>query len=115
MNFLQDISALGCENYIISEVCAPTITTINVDSEHMALISVSALIERLDDTPRAAGVCFTTKGSFRGNSYLHDPYAGDIPVPAKVHLQRFGIGRCKRVTHGNSERLNSSKSKLFQL
>lgn len=36
MNFMQDISALGCENYIISEVCAPTITTINVDFEHMA-------------------------------------------------------------------------------
>jgi hypothetical protein len=68
------------------------------------------MIESLDDTPRAAGAYFTTKGVFHRNSHLHNTYAGDIPVPAKIHLQRFDIGRCKRVTHGNSERFISGKS-----
>ena len=44
-----DISVVGYDNYLISEVSEPSITTINVDSEYMADIAVSAVEERMLD------------------------------------------------------------------
>lgn len=51
----QDISIVGYDNYLISEVSDPTITTINVDAEYMVDLAVKALITRIEhpeETPR---------------------------------------------------------------
>ena len=57
----QDISVVGYDNYLISEICDPTITTINVDSEQMADDAVSTLMERLAD-PSAPPQVHTIEG-----------------------------------------------------
>lgn len=43
----DDISVVGYDNYLISEVCNPAITTIDVDSELMAAKAVETLLSRL--------------------------------------------------------------------
>ena len=38
---------MGYDNYLISEICDPPITTINVDAGEMAYLAVATLKERL--------------------------------------------------------------------
>lgn len=51
----EDISIVGYDNYLISDVSDPTITTINVDAEYMADLAVKTLIAHMEnpnDKPR---------------------------------------------------------------
>lgn len=43
----DDISVVGYDNYLISEICDPPITTINIDAGEMAYLAVATLKERL--------------------------------------------------------------------
>ncbi len=43
----DDISIVGYDNYLISEISEPPITTINVDSKEMADLAVSTMIDRI--------------------------------------------------------------------
>lgn len=43
----DDISVVGYDNYLISEISDPPITTINVDSKEMAELAVSVILERV--------------------------------------------------------------------
>ena len=43
----EDISIVGYDNYLISEISDPPITTINVDSKEMAELAVTTLLERI--------------------------------------------------------------------
>ncbi len=45
----QDISVVGYDNYLISEISDPPITTINVDSEEMAKAAIKSLFERIEN------------------------------------------------------------------
>ena len=45
----EDVSVVGYDNYLISEVSDPTITTISIDAEYMAELTVNTLIQRLND------------------------------------------------------------------
>ena len=45
----QDISVVGYDNYLISEISDPSITTIQVDSEEMAKSAIGALFERIEN------------------------------------------------------------------
>ncbi|MCM1165110.1 MAG: LacI family DNA-binding transcriptional regulator [Lachnospiraceae bacterium] len=48
----RDISVVGYDNYLISEISDPPITTIQVDSEEMAREAISLLFDRIDDPAR---------------------------------------------------------------
>ncbi|MBR4622551.1 MAG: LacI family DNA-binding transcriptional regulator [Ruminococcus sp.] len=50
----EDISVVGYDNYLISEVSNPPITTIDVDSHRMADKAVKLLISRMEDPLRDA-------------------------------------------------------------
>ncbi|MBR6874204.1 MAG: LacI family DNA-binding transcriptional regulator [Ruminococcus sp.] len=50
----EDISVVGYDNYLISEVCNPPITTVSVDSHRMADKAVKLLINRIEDPLRDA-------------------------------------------------------------
>ncbi|MBR1383081.1 MAG: substrate-binding domain-containing protein, partial [Ruminococcus sp.] len=52
----DDISVVGYDNYLISEVCNPPITTINVDSHRMADKAVKLLISRIEDPCRESSM-----------------------------------------------------------
>lgn len=43
----DDISIVGYDNYLISEISEPPITTINVDSKEMADLAISTIIDRI--------------------------------------------------------------------
>ncbi len=43
----NDISIVGYDNYLISEISEPPITTINVDSKEMADLAVTTIIDRI--------------------------------------------------------------------
>lgn len=43
----EDVSVVGYDNYLISEICNPPITTINVDSGELAELAVSTLLARI--------------------------------------------------------------------
>lgn len=45
----KDISIVGYDNYLISEVSEPTITTINVDADYMAELTVNTIIDRIEN------------------------------------------------------------------
>lgn len=45
----EDISIVGYDNYLISEVSDPTITTISIDAEYMADLTVNTLLQRIND------------------------------------------------------------------
>ncbi|WP_124100794.1 LacI family DNA-binding transcriptional regulator [Ruminococcus sp. Marseille-P6503] len=44
----DDISVVGYDNYLISEVSDPTITTVDVDAEYMAQLAVQTMIIRIE-------------------------------------------------------------------
>lgn len=48
----EDISIVGYDNYLISEVSEPTITTINVDAAYMAQLAVDTIIKRIEQPDR---------------------------------------------------------------
>lgn len=45
----EDISIVGYDNYLISEISNPTITTIDVDAEYMADLTVQTLLSRINN------------------------------------------------------------------
>lgn len=45
----EDISVVGYDNYTVSSICIPTITTVEVDIEKMAQISVEMISKKLND------------------------------------------------------------------
>ncbi len=45
----DDVSVVGYDNYLISEISDPPITTINVDAGEMADLAVSTILERISD------------------------------------------------------------------
>lgn len=52
----DDISVVGYDNYLISDISKPSITTINVDSHNMAAKAVKLLINRIEEPYRDASV-----------------------------------------------------------
>ena len=48
-NVPEDISIVGYDNYLISDVSDPTITTINVDADYMADLAVMTLMDRMEE------------------------------------------------------------------
>ncbi|SDA13430.1 LacI family transcriptional regulator [Ruminococcus sp. YE71] len=57
----DDVSVVGYDNYLISEVCRPAITTINVDSKQMAASAVKLITDRFE-TPDTKPVTLTISG-----------------------------------------------------
>lgn len=51
----EDISVVGYDNYTVSNICIPPITTIEVDLEKMAEISVELMCKKLDDPTYTEG------------------------------------------------------------
>ena len=45
----EDISVVGYDNYTVSSICIPTITTVEVDLDRMATESVDIMMKKLDD------------------------------------------------------------------
>ena len=45
----RDISIVGYDNYLISEISEPTITTVDVDAEYMADLAVKTLVKRMEN------------------------------------------------------------------
>ncbi len=45
----EDISIVGYDNYLISDISEPSITTINVDAEYMADLAVQTLLARIEN------------------------------------------------------------------
>ena len=45
----EDISVVGYDNYTVSSICIPTITTVEVDLEKMAEVSVDIMAKKLTD------------------------------------------------------------------
>ncbi len=45
----DEISVVGYDNYLISEISNPPITTINIDAGEMASLAVSTILERVSD------------------------------------------------------------------
>ena len=45
----EDISVVGYDNYTVSSICIPTITTVEVDLDKMAEVSVDVMAKKLID------------------------------------------------------------------
>ena len=48
----EDISVTGYDNYTVSDMCVPAITTVEVDLAEMAHTAVTQLLKRIDDPQR---------------------------------------------------------------
>ena len=51
----EDISVVGYDNYTVSSICIPTITTVEVDLEKMASEAVKIMAKKLSDPTYSAG------------------------------------------------------------
>lgn len=51
----EDISVVGYDNYTVSSICIPTITTIEVDIDKMASTAVELMAKKLDDPQYSEG------------------------------------------------------------
>ena len=51
----EDISVVGYDNYTVSSICIPTITTVEVDLDRMATESVDIMLKKLSDTKYREG------------------------------------------------------------
>ncbi len=51
----EDISVVGYDNYTVSDICIPAITTVEVDLEQMASVSVEIMARKLADPSYVAG------------------------------------------------------------
>ena len=51
----EDISVVGYDNYTVSSICIPSITTIEVDLDEMASCSVEMMIKKLSDSDYKGG------------------------------------------------------------
>lgn len=51
----EDISVVGYDNYVVSNICIPAITTVEVDIERMASDSVDLIIKKLADPAYTEG------------------------------------------------------------
>ncbi len=60
-NVPDDISVVGYDNYLISEICEPPITTINVDAREMAELAVATIVERIK-SPKSPTGTYTLNG-----------------------------------------------------
>ena len=50
----EDISVTGYDNYTVSDMCSPAITTVEVDLNEMAHAAVTCLLQRMEDPKRPA-------------------------------------------------------------
>lgn len=50
----EDISVTGYDNYTVSDMCSPAITTVEVDLNEMAHTAVMLLLQRMENPKRAA-------------------------------------------------------------
>ena len=50
----EDISVTGYDNYTVSDMCVPAITTVEVDLTEMAHTAVTLLLSRLDNPQKPA-------------------------------------------------------------
>ncbi len=51
----EDISVVGYDNYTVSNICIPTITTVEVDIDKMAAASVEIIVKKLAETDYIEG------------------------------------------------------------
>lgn len=51
----DDISVVGFDNYLISEICDPSITTVEVDMKAMAQAGVEMIVQKIDHVHYKAG------------------------------------------------------------
>lgn len=51
----EDISVVGYDNYTVSSICIPTITTVEVDIEKMAEVAVGMMAKKLEDPEYSGG------------------------------------------------------------
>ena len=51
----EDISVVGYDNYTVSSICIPTITTVEVDLEKMSSEAVKIMAKKLSDPSYTAG------------------------------------------------------------
>ncbi len=55
MRVPEDISVVGYDNYTVSSICIPTITTVEVDLSRMAEVSVGIMAKKLADSGYSEG------------------------------------------------------------
>lgn len=53
----EDISVIGYDNYTVSNICIPAITTIEVDINKMAETAFEVIVKKLADSSYSAGRC----------------------------------------------------------
>ena len=66
----EDISVVGYDNYTVSSICIPTITTVEVDLEKMAAESVDLIVKKLDDPGYSVGRIIISGKLIEKNSVL---------------------------------------------
>jgi len=66
----EDISVVGYDNYTVSSICIPTITTVEVDLEKMSAASVDLIVKKLDDPSYSAGRVIISGRLIEKNSVL---------------------------------------------
>ncbi len=66
----EDISVVGYDNYTVSSICIPTITTVDVDLDKMAASSVDIMIKKMDVPGYCAGRCIISGKLIEKNSVL---------------------------------------------
>ncbi len=67
----EDISIVGYDNYTVSNICIPTITTIDVDLEKMAEVSVEIMSKKLVDPTYREGRRIISGKLIEKNSVLN--------------------------------------------
>jgi len=66
----EDISVAGYDNYTVSSICIPTITTVEVDLDKMATVSVDMMVRKLADPQYREGRRIITGKLIIKNSVL---------------------------------------------
>lgn len=66
----EDISVVGYDNYTVSNICIPAITTVEVDINRMADISVDIMEKKLADSEYSAGRCIISGKLIEKDSVL---------------------------------------------
>ncbi len=66
----EDISVVGYDNYTVSSICIPTITTVEVDLDKMATVSVDMMVRKLADPQYREGRRIITGKLIIKNSVL---------------------------------------------
>lgn len=66
----EDISVVGYDNYTVSNICIPAITTVEVDINKMATVSVEIMEKKLTDSQYSAGRCIISGKLIEKDSVL---------------------------------------------